>query len=255
MYWRDAVRGRGQEGQESEALQLILPPWRPGWEEQHQAASVLLWDVLAVQTNRPRASGLMGTRPAQGPNPLFLLPSSSSPALYVWPKLRRHTLQLKDALQLSQTDLKIFPRPSTEFSHTATGHDVPRLCISADLLDPGAARLQRPALISTDTLSLTFTCFLLSLLLSFHSLSIHLYITHVHPKLSIDSCQYRWPMYWSKSFFHCDPVSYDSKVRFSRQRQHKYKSPPTTLMPEKTLAVFVFCKPWILYVATLNSFS
>lgn len=48
------------------------------WEEQHQAASVLLWDVQPVQTNLSRASSLMGTRPAQGPNPLFLHPSSSS---------------------------------------------------------------------------------------------------------------------------------------------------------------------------------
>lgn len=64
-------KGTETEGQESEALQLIFPLWRPGWEEQHQAASVLLWDVLPVQTNRPRASGLMGTRPARGPNLLF----------------------------------------------------------------------------------------------------------------------------------------------------------------------------------------
>lgn len=69
-----------------------------GLEEQLQAASVLLWDILPVQTNWPQASGLMGTRPAQGPNPLP-----------PWPKLHRRTLQLKDALQLSQTDLKIFP--------------------------------------------------------------------------------------------------------------------------------------------------
>lgn len=44
-------------------------------------ASVLLWDVLPVQTNRPRASGLMGTRPARGPNLLCFFLSFSSLSL------------------------------------------------------------------------------------------------------------------------------------------------------------------------------
>lgn len=95
----DFQRGSGWEGgglrrtwgRESEALQLIFPPWRPSWEEQQQAAFVfLLWDFLPVQTKWSRASGLMGTRPAEGPklSPLVLSPSLSPFSL--WPSWRMH---------------------------------------------------------------------------------------------------------------------------------------------------------------------
>lgn len=40
------------------------------------------------------------------------------------------------------------PSSRSPFSHTAAVHDVPRLYISTDLLDPGAARLPQPTLIS-----------------------------------------------------------------------------------------------------------
>lgn len=50
--------------------------------------------------------------------------------------------------------------PIIKFSHTAILHDIPCLCISGDLLDPQGTRFQWPALISTDTLSLTFAYFL-----------------------------------------------------------------------------------------------
>lgn len=173
-------RGRGQEGQASEALQLILPLWHSGWEEQHQAASVLLWDVPLVQTNRLRASGLMGTRPAQGP--LFLFPSSFSP-----PSLYGHrstdTLQLKDALQLSQTDLKIFPSFPTQqqfmMFHAFTSALTFLTLEQPDSSDPHLSP-------QTHFLSLSHA-FSVTPPLS-HSLHLHLRMYHTRPHKA-----YHWP--------------------------------------------------------------
>lgn len=118
------------------------------------AASVLLWDFLPVQTNRAGASGLMGTRPAQGPKPPPLL---HFPLLYARPKLHRRSLQLKDALQLSQTDLKIFPVPLHSFPTLEQFMTFHGSTSALTFLTPEQPDSTDPCL---SPLSLTLTCLL-----------------------------------------------------------------------------------------------
>lgn len=201
-------KGTETEGQESEALQLIFPLWRPGWEEQHQAASVLLWDVLPVQTNRPRASGLMGTRPARGPNLLCFFLSFSSlslppPPPPLFPPLSTTNAPLTRTPAEGRTSIILnrpekIPLPFIKLSHTAILHDIPSLYINADLLDPQGIRFQWPVLITTDTLSLTFAYFL------YHSSPFPLSVSHVHTQSFPCICLQKRQSFWQSvsTFLH-----------------------------------------------------
>lgn len=123
------------------------------------------------------------TKSPLSPSLLFFTP----PLLSVWPKLCRHTLQLKDALQLSQTDLKIFPVPFPSFP-TQQWFVTFRVSTSAPtfltLKQPDSSEPHLSPQIHFLSLSHAYS---ITPPLS-HSLLLHLYITHVRTKLSTDSC-------------------------------------------------------------------
>lgn len=128
-------RGRGQEWREKAGGGLLLreesaaadsPSVAVGWGG---ATSGCLCSPLgrSACTNKP-TPGLWSN--GNQTCPRTKSPSCSFPPLLLPPThTHTHTPQLKDALQLFQTDLKIFPVPHV-FSHTATPRDILRSALT-----------------------------------------------------------------------------------------------------------------------------
>lgn len=218
-------KGTETGGAKERAVQLIFPLWWPGWEEKYQAASVLLWDVPPVQTNGPRASGLMGTRPAQGPNLVFLFSLFFSLSLSLYDERstnthsswRTHFNYPKQTWKYSLFLSQVFPHSDSSWRSLFLHQHWPSWPLSSQI-PLTCIYLHRHTLSNFHMLSLSHLLSSLCFLLSMHHTK---NFTHINtdslflsnPYLSFTKTSSVWKYY-------LNPTSYNSKFTVVQDQRH-----------------------------------